>query len=100
VAQRFLGLPEAELLRIQPGHVEPVPLFGADVVFEPSLVPVSASVITEVRHDGGTPQEEFVAWMETLPFPLASILWHAHATVDPETHVFDSEKWTQGDREK
>ncbi|HSH82828.1 MAG TPA: hypothetical protein VLA19_30210, partial [Herpetosiphonaceae bacterium] len=87
VARRFLGLPEEALLRIQPGHVEPVSLFDAGVVFEPSPVPVAASVITDGRQDRGASQEELVAWMETLPFPLASILWLADATVNPETQV-------------
>lgn len=37
-------------------------------------------------------KESFESWLETLPFPLASVLWRYHATATPEhkvTHLFN-----------
>ena len=34
-----------------------------------------------------THENDFEIWMETLPFPLASVLWAYHAETDAETHI-------------
>jgi hypothetical protein len=34
-----------------------------------------------------TPEEGFLPWADTLPFPLASILWGYHAELDPRSKI-------------
>jgi hypothetical protein len=41
----------------------------------------------EAMRKESTLEERFLSWMESLPFPLASILWRYHAEVEPRAKV-------------
>ena len=68
---------------------------------KPGDRPANASVVLDtlssIRHEHiakaevirkeSSLEERFLLWMESLPFPLASILWRYHAEVEPRSRV-------------
>ncbi len=92
VAKTFLSELEDRLLRIKTGHTQRIRKYSAEVVFEGSLAPKSPNLAIEPERAEAAsvklPQEnDFEFWTESLPFPLASILWTFHANADVQQKV-------------
>jgi serine/threonine protein kinase len=63
------------------------PANGSLVLDMLSSIPDEYIAEAEVIRKESTLEEQFLSWMESLPFPLASILWRYHAEVEPHAKV-------------